>query len=387
MDRTQELNALLIGRNFELIKALPWMLTRAGFRVDVITSSSLVKTNRYVSNCDVVLAQRELLPMVMSKEIQSYDWIVVTDDKTLAEIRDSNLSSENKLRLLPVLRCEDFMHLYSKIGLSTLLSNHNVCTPPYYIARSYHDAQDGAQQLGYPVLVKIDSSSGGDGVFECNSVSDFLGLKQNMFSKPVLIQKKINGIEKDFSAIFLGGQLIHFSHSKIEKVCRNKFGPSSVRRYYPLSANDLPIFEELVHLGKVLGAHGFVTISCIESGDKRFYFEADVRPSVWVECPKYFEADPAMCIKKWFYSGGAMCSSDISAIDKAKDILIPYCPRLSMPELFLNRYNAWRYITFDEIRVVFLLIIKCMNPFFVKRHLKMILSLLRRFFSCRQLWT
>jgi len=46
-----------------------------------------------------------------------------------------------------------------------------------------------------------------------------------------LVQKKIEGTELDLSGFYREGKLIYFTHSKIEKVSQNKFGPSLLRTY------------------------------------------------------------------------------------------------------------------------------------------------------------
>jgi hypothetical protein len=61
----------------------------------------------------------------------------------------------------------------------------------------------------------------------------------------------------------------------------------------------------LSKIGLALGANGFVSIGCIKrDSDKQYYFfEADMRPNVWIEYPKYFDDDPALLIKKYFQTG------------------------------------------------------------------------------------
>lgn len=67
-------------------------------------------------------------------------------------------------------------HIYSKIRLSQLLSTTNIRTPPFAIAHNLDEAAHHANSLGFPIIVKIDASSGGFGVFECQSLSELRSL-------------------------------------------------------------------------------------------------------------------------------------------------------------------------------------------------------------------
>lgn len=64
----------------------------------------------------------------------------------------------------------------------------------------------------------------------------------------------------------------------------NKFGASSLRKYYQTSVVDKEIFLEVQQLGKALGADGFTNISCIQSvdGGGRYVIEADMRANAWI---------------------------------------------------------------------------------------------------------
>ncbi len=374
MNRKQLRNALLIGRVHSLAWTLPQLLSRAGFCVDVITSSPLMKSCKHVRNCDVVPHHQLLIPAISHRMKKGYDWIIVTDDGTLTEISESSLSLEDKLKLLPIRREENFSHLFSKIGLSKALSSGGVNTPAFFVANNITEALLGADQLGYPVFLKVDSSGGGYGVFECNAPSDLAQLKAELFDKPVLIQKKISGIELDLSALYLGEDLVHFSHSKVEKVCLNKFGPSLLRTYRPLNFVEPQIFDELSHIGKVLGAHGFTNISCIQSEGRRFYIEVDMRPNVWVQIPKYFEKDPAIKIQRWFSHGEKLNYPVLPTLDQPSEILVPYFLRLKWFELLFNRYQVWKFVSKDDLRFFLRLVMEPMIsfavlfPFRVKHH-------------------
>lgn len=123
--------------------------------------------SRFVRRSRLVPVNQSLVPAVRAFLQYPYDWIIVTDDQTLKELLDSDLSLDEKLRVLPVLKQENFSHIYSKIGFSKVLSAAGISTPPFSVARSKDEASRLAHQLGFPVLIKQDSSGGGAGVYEC----------------------------------------------------------------------------------------------------------------------------------------------------------------------------------------------------------------------------
>jgi hypothetical protein len=343
--------------------ALPQMLTRAGFVVDVITSSSLIRKCQFVRDCDLIPRNQSLLPAIIRRIQKNYDWIIVTEDIVLTEILESDLSLTDKLKILPVLKEENFFHLYSKIGLSQALSSQGVSAPPFVVAHNLSEALEGASLLGFPVLLKRDASGGGGGVFECKTPSELCSVIRNIFDPSFLIQKKLSGIEIDLSPLYLDGDLVHFSYATVNKICLNRFGPSSLRTYHSLSGVDAEIFRELAHIGKVLGLHGFTNTACIASEGRRFYFEVDVRPNVWVDAPKYFGEDPSIRIQKWFLDKEILRYPVPLVPNQPKAMRIPYFLRLKWMELVFGRYDVWKFIPSGNWRLIFALVVNHMLIF------------------------
>lgn len=364
------MNALLIGRSDSLAWALPSLLVRAGFVVDAITSNSCLKYSKFIRNCTVVHRDQSLLCEIVRHLKQQYDWIIITEDGVLEEVLNSKLSLEEKLKILPVQRVENFCHLYSKIGLSKVLAAAGVNTPPFAIAHNREEALVKAEQLGYPVLLKQDSSGGGCGVVECETPSEI-----HPFHTPLLVQKKISGIELDLSAVYLEGELVHFGYAKIEKTSR-RFGPSCLRTYRPLSTLGPEIFRELAHIGKALGAHGFTNTTCIQDlQGRRFYFEVDMRPNVWVAAPRFFGEDPAVRIREWRLGHKALTYPVMPK--QPSEILIPYFLRIKRYELLLGRYRVWQFIPWDDFKLVSLLIFRRFLSFGLRGAIKRIFRLQR----------
>ncbi|MDR3623623.1 MAG: ATP-grasp domain-containing protein [Chlamydiales bacterium] len=365
------LKVLLLSHIDEGAWMLPRLLARSGFLVDVITCSPLIKYSEYVQKCYVT--NLKSLPLIALKElIHRYDWVICTDDSVLKEISRSDLSPEEKLRLLPVLDIAKLLHIYSRLGLAKIFYQYGISTPPFCVVNSLLEASFAAQEMGYPVLLKTDYSGGGTGIFECQSEVDICEAPKDFLKGSFLVQKKIIGRELDLSALYLEGNLIHFSYCEIQQTI-HKFGPSRLRLYTPLNLVDKAVFDELAALGKALGAHGFVNISCMESDGKRFYFEADMRPNVWVEFSRFFGEDPSQRIANWF------CKKDVLKypvmnFQYMSPVILPYFLRLKRWELLINRYNVWSFIFFEDRRLVSKLLLKHVCPRINVSHIPIVKS-------------
>ena len=142
----------------------------------------------------------------------------------------------------------------------------------------------------------------------------------------------------------LRGELVHFAYSIPEK-SKYRFGPTSVRSYQPIASLEPEVSDELGRVGKALGSNGFTSIGCIhsEQDNKRYYFEADMRPNLWIDQPRYLGEDWARFIQRNFTGKTATHpgSSDVSYPNR---VLIPHYLRLTWAELMFNRYRVWEYL-------------------------------------------
>lgn len=338
-----KLKALLIGRGCELMRPLPEIFVQAGFTVDVIASTNRLKKDRLISHF-ILCDWDDIVSRSCQLDLDSYDIIVICSDDMLKEVVNATISLENKLKLLPVISEKDFTHLYSKIGLSQLLLQAGMTTPEFAVAYNLNEIIAAAEKLTYPVMVKNDSSGGGFRVFKCEHACDVRAINPDFLTFPVLVQKKIEGYEVDLSAFYRESKLIHFTYSKINDSVR-LYGPSSLRTYYQLGVVDRSLFAEMEKLGRVLGADGFINVSAIKDADGHFYFfEADMRPNVWVACSKFFGDSIAPKITKWFVNREFLNQLPEVNIDYPQQMVIPYCFRLSLKDVIMNRYKVWNFM-------------------------------------------
>jgi predicted ATP-grasp superfamily ATP-dependent carboligase len=341
-----KLEALLIGGAWpELMMTVLNLLTRTGFTVDVISTSSLFKRSRSVRHYILAKENDVLLKVASEKAKKKYSLVVIGDDPALGKILDSDLCIDEKLALLPVTSKEHFKHVFSKIGLSQTLRESGLFTPDFRVAYDEHELKTAAAELGYPLFVKLDSSSGGVGIFESSSSDDLEKVVSRVKAYPVLLQEKIQGIEVSMEAFYQNGKLIHFAYSTQEKY-KYQFGPTLVRRYVQLSSLDQRVFDDLGLLGSTLGAHGFVNISSIRSDvdGNLYFFEADMRPNLWLAHPRYFGNDPVMAIRSHFSTGATLEHPYPFDARYPPEILLSHALRIGLDDLVLNRYQVWRHL-------------------------------------------
>ena len=350
------MNVLLICSSATLAWTLPALLQRSGFTIDVVARDLIFKKISAIHKLAIVPLNQTLtdfsLNLIQQNGQDYYDWILITDEDVLQEVLESTIADEDKLLLLPVMHKEQLITINSKIGLAQALQKTPLLSPAFRIVHHLEEALHAALVINYPLFVKVDYSSGGLGTYKCQSRQDLLKLEFLFNGQSLLLQQKIIGKELDLSSLYLKGQLIHANYASVKKTTL-PFGPSVLRNYHPLNAMGPAILDELRVLGHALGADGFVNISCIETADQqRYYFEADLRPNVWVDYAKYVFNDPAPCIKAWFDQGLTYPhASKLKERPLSKPRSIPYFLRLSLFELLINRHQVWRYLPYQQKRL------------------------------------
>jgi len=351
----KQFKALLIGSDPGLMQPIPAILGRAGFVVDVISQSKIFQHSNSIAHLIYVSTQEELLETIASNVFSSYDLVVIGDDITLQLIVQSDLPDQTKLKLLPVISSAYYFHLFSKIGLSHALETGHVLTPQFRIAHETSELIPLADTLGYPVVIKIDASFGGHGVFICDSdqdISDLLSklLRYPNFRLPLLVQKKIEGTTLDLSAFYQDGKLIHFCHATEIKTTY-PLGPSYLRTYTQLGILDKELYLELTALGQALGANGFVNLESIWSSvdGRRYFTEADMRPNAWHDYSRYVGNDLATAIKAYFENAQTLEYPQAIETNFPRTLVIPHVSRLKFWELLINRYGVWKFATRQQV--------------------------------------
>lgn len=347
---------LLIGTNKYLGQALPELFAQAGFAVDaIVLSGALFRKSKFINDFLEAGCVADLLQKIDQTDLRQYSLVVPFDDIILKKILTSDLKLEKKLKLLPVMGEKYFSHLGSKINLSQILQNGRILTPEFSIVKNRSQLSEAAEKIGFPAMLKIDFSGGGEGVFECQNFSDFEKIDEQLISYPTLLQKKIDGTEIDLSAFYQEGKLIYFCYATSEKLI-SKFGPAFLRTYKQLSQNcSESLFNEMQNLGKVLGANGFVNISAIQAKDdgEIYFFEADMRPNIWVNFTRFVGDNPSLRIKNWFEKKQVMSFPFKKNHAFSDSVLVPHFLRINFFQIFCNYKNVWKFMSANDWRCFF----------------------------------
>jgi hypothetical protein len=99
-----------------------------------------------------------------------------------------------------------------------------------------------------------------------------------------------------------------------------------------------------------------------------------MRPNAWVEMPKYFGEDPALCIKKWFLHKEYLSYPVASSPHTSKQSLIPLFLRVKNTDLLFNRYKVWHFLQQEDKRLVRGLLIKTLLSFYIRYQLYKIIK-------------
>ena len=273
--------------------------------------------------------------------------VVPCDDALIREVRDAAIDGAAKCRLLPITGLEHLGHVGSKVGLARALERAGVAAPRFAVVESAGDLVAACEGLGYPLVVKVDESGGGEGVFACGSRAEAETLAARSLRLPLLVQEFIDGDLIDLSGFFRGGRPVHFVYNQYMKNVGSRFGVSILRRCTRLSALGRQVFDDLVRFSQALGLDGFVNISALRrSVDGQLLFiEADIRPNAWVEASRLFGDDPAPAIRSAFETGSVLAWPPPRE-PGSPTVDLPYPFLMEAFELLTNRHGVWQ--TFGE---------------------------------------
>jgi hypothetical protein len=336
---------LLAGQSIELAIPVLGLFRRAGFTIDYMSPSKRLRGHPLIAEY-LQLSTIEDLPaqLVQRTKETIYDQVIVTDDVSLALIKNADLSETLKLQILPITSIEACAHLTSKVGLSDCLSASGIPTPAYRVIRDPRELLPVSKEMGYPLLLKGDRSGGGTQVVKITGDADVAKLLRYFTYFPAVLQRYIEGDLIGIEAYYQRESLVFFNYAKVlSNVRSEEFTPSIFRRYLDNSSLGSVVFEELAQLGRALRANGFVNITALydSSVQQHYYVEADMRPTVWVDHAKYWGKDDAAAIRLAMQGQTTPCAPQLNL---PLNRIIAYPVRMSMIGLMLNRGLAWQQI-------------------------------------------
>lgn len=339
--------ALLVGHCRRQMRSVGRLLCRAGFACDAIASDPRLARSGFFRQVWPFGLPPRWIEAALGWHFRTGGLVVPCNDDLVREARDAAIDEAAKCRLLPVSGPEHLGHVGSKVGLARALEKAGVAAPRFVVVDSSAMLVAACESFGYPLLMKVDESGGGEGVFPCRSRAEAEAIAARSLRLPLLLQEWVDGGLIDLSGFFRGGRPVHFVHNLYLDMVGGRFGVSRRRRYTRLALLERTVFDDLSRFAAALGLDGFANISAVRRRvDGRLLFiEADLRPNVWVEASRLFGDDPAPAIRRCFDEGRVLgWPPPHGPGPSAVDLVYPF--RLGGWDLITNRHGVWR--TFGE---------------------------------------
>lgn len=296
--------------NSDISAEIPYLFKKAGCLVDIFCNkeSWLLKNSQWdkwvpsPTNEDLYAKQLQQLASSLN-----YDWIVLADDAALRIMNGATANPVLAKKILPLSKLENRGLLGTKALLSELCEKHGIITPPFAIFNNRTLPNILAQKTGFPLVLKINQSGAGSGVFYCkdeDALVKNLGAITEKDKNNLVFQKYIKGDNIAVEALYKNGSLLAYACSAVVETMGHEFNVSMVRNFHPR-----PEIEPILsHIGATLGINGFGTLTFIFEKDTQKYFllEADLRPQTWFRLSKLSGVDFSQGIQNYLNNTTAL---------------------------------------------------------------------------------
>ena len=273
--------------DWDSLGELPALFKSGGcLQVDVLcVKNAWLTSNRYFDNWIEIKSGTDEVPeqiiQLVQDKTKNYDRIILLDDLIIRLMNESIKSEELFKKILPLTKIENREMLSSKAGFSKVCERNNILSPRYILYSCSIDFNNNLERMNYPLLLKQDLSWSGAGIQFCydkNSLKE--GLTKIAVKENLVVQEYIAGEDIGVEALFHKGQLITYNVAKILDYFETKFTYTTRRIYF----RNQEVEELLTTLGKLVGLHGFASISYIyESNQHKYYLiEVDTRLNNWM---------------------------------------------------------------------------------------------------------
>ena len=229
----------------------------------------------------------------LRKSNRTFDLTILAPDALIWALVDSEIEPSTKMKLYPIGNLSYLSALDGKIGVADTCKKLNLLVPPSRAVQTKTEAVEAAHELGFPVMLKVSRSGGGNGVFQCNS-PDEVAIAPISTEVPFLVEKTIEGDSISIEPHFLHSQLLGYSYSTM-LYTGNPFKPSLERVFKPYPKIE-PILKKL---GDNLQLNGFFNITMIRDREtnEHYLIELDFRPNRWVKYGKFVGVDWSKALK------------------------------------------------------------------------------------------
>lgn len=364
-------------KNWDSLMEIPYLFELAGCTVDAYScKGSWLSRSKYIKN--IFHATED--PNTYIKKLEdlaqkgNYDWIVLGDDYAVRLIAQLSKNEHVAKKLFPISNLNNRHILGSKAGFSVACSQYEILTPIYEIYTDNKDLLSISNKISFPLLLKIDESAGGAGVFLCNTLPEIYNYLETLNKKEkhnLVLQKYISGENIAVETIYKNGKLLMYSYCKVVKTLSSEFGISVERIYCQYSQ----IEETLKRIGKSFSIHGFCSMTFIRNEQGHYLVETDFRPQGWYVTARLIGID--------FYKGIAAFFEDDPVLlplpfpHKTKEVTIRHFLRSiswnlknkNYTDLFalcLNKDGVWHTLPTHDPKLLSYIFLKKLQSVFNK---------------------
>ena len=352
--------------NYDAVTELPHILKKGGCTVHVLCAADswAIKSkgyDRWIPTPGDVDNFRDDLIALATRTDDAYDWIILADDPTIRLMNDHIGDNESLFyRLLPLTKIENREILGTKSGFSHLCTKYGIRTPKYIIYEEGMDLNNAAGEIGFPMLVKIDKSEGGGGVFFCNNMEEFETTMASITEREHLVfQQYIKGPVINTEVLYKNGSLIMYNYSKTTKTLYNEFGVSTQRLCY----TNHEVEADLMEIGSSFGLTGFgnVVFMYNELDNKHYLIEVDMRPNAWIFYAKFCGNDFSSGVNKYINNDltfirkdPAFENKDVTMIIFKKDMARCLVDKdiKGLTGWIFNKNGCWKFIPFYDRKLL-----------------------------------
>lgn len=341
---------------------IPFLFHRAGCTIDVYCSeNSWLLKSRYRTTWHAAnTADPRAYVAHLSRLAHSgdFDWIVLLDDALLYIVQDY---ADDALaqKVFPLTNMAYRSLIGSKAALSRLAQQLQLLTPTFAIHDGTTDIVHDARTVPFPLLLKVDRSGGGKGLYLCRNEDE---LRANYAQiaphqrHSLLIQEYISGDNISVEALFRDGVRIAHASARVTQNVRNEFDISCVREYGPF-AELTPILD---HVGASLSFNGFCSFTFMRGKQTGLFYlvEADMRTHSWFALSRFAGVDIATGIRHYLTGDKTQVlpqPTTIQARHFARDIIRSFrtSDLRNIWDWVRNKDDRWRFIPTHDRRLLF----------------------------------